>query len=105
MPNIKQDIEKIVEKLISFANPVEIIIFGSVAKELEHSESDIDLCVILNIGNNRKIDIIRQIRRNIIGVVDRPVDILVYDRAEFETRAKIASTFEYKILKEGVRVV
>jgi predicted nucleotidyltransferase len=102
--NTKQDIDKIVERLVMLVNPEKIIIFGSVANNLEHSESDIDLCVIMNMGNNRKIDIIRQIRRNIIEIIDRPLDILVYDRVEFETRAQIVSTFEHKILKEGVRV-
>jgi uncharacterized protein len=100
----KQDIEKIVEVLLRMFNQVEVIIFGSVANGTERDNSDIDVCLILDIGAQRKIDIIRNVRRNIVDVVDSPIDILVYDRGEFDIRSRLTSSFEYKILQEGVKV-
>lgn len=101
---IKQDIERIVEVVLGMFGKVEIIIFGSVAHGTNRNNSDIDVCIILDIHNNRKIDIIRKVRRNIVDVVYRPVDILVYDRSEFESRSKLITSFEYKILNEGMKV-
>lgn len=101
---IHEDIDKIIEQLRKTIIPIEIFIFGSVASGNERFDSDIDICIITKITNVRKIDIIRKIRRDILEVINRPVDILIYDEFEFETRSKLPSTFEYKIKQEGVKV-
>ena len=67
-------------------------------------ESDIDLCVITDLKNKRKIDIIREMRRELIDSISNPLDILVYTEKEFNERAGLRSTLEYKILQNGIRV-
>ncbi|MDY6970685.1 MAG: hypothetical protein SVR08_18835 [Spirochaetota bacterium] len=52
----------------------------------------------------RKIDIMREIRRKIIPFVSSPMDILVYDEKEFDERAELRNTLEYKISHEGMLI-
>ena len=52
----------------------------------------------------RKIDIMREIRREILPFVSSPVDILIYDEKEFDERAELRNTLEYKISHEGMLI-
>jgi len=79
-----------------------IFLFGSYAYGQPQYESDIDLCIITNLGEKRKIELIRDIRREISLNFHLPIDILVYDNVEFKERAIHRNTLEYKILNQGV---
>ena len=85
-------------------NVKQIFIFGSQAYGKTDKESDIDICVITDLNNKRKIDIIREMRRELIGLISNPLDILVYTEKEFKERAGHKNTFEYKILMDGIKV-
>ena len=78
-----------------------IILFGSRAYGQPDSDSDIDLCVITDMKGRRKIDVMRDIRREVRSVISNALDILVYDEKEFAERAALKNTLEYKILAEG----
>ena len=82
----------------------QIFIFGSHAYGEPDKDSDIDLCVITDLNNKRKIDIIREIRRELIELISNPLDILIYSEKEFKERADIRSTLEHKILMSGIKV-
>ena len=82
----------------------QIFIFGSHAYGQPDENSDIDLCVITDLNNKRKIDIIREIRRELIELISNPLDILVYSEKEFKERADLRSTLEHKILMSGIKV-
>ncbi len=82
----------------------QIYIFGSNAYGAPDKESDIDLCIIADFHNKRKIDIIREIRRELISLISNPLDILVYSENEFKERADLSNTFEHKILTDGIKV-
>jgi predicted nucleotidyltransferase len=56
----------------------QIFVFGSHAYGEPDKDSDIDLCVITDLDNKRKIDIIREIRRELIELISNPLDILIY---------------------------
>ena len=79
-----------------------IILFGSRAYGHPNSDSDIDLCVITDLKNKRKIEVMRDIRREVRSPISHALDILVYDEKEFTERANLKTTLEYKILTEGV---
>lgn len=79
-------------------------IFGSHAYGNPDQESDIDLCVVVELNNRRKIDIIREIRRELTNLVSSPLDILVYSEDEFKERAGLKTTLEHKILTDGIRI-
>lgn len=96
-----KEIRLISERIVSKIHPRNIILFGSYATNTEHEESDIDLCVIVN-TKKRKIDIIREIRRELIGLVKHPIDILVYEYREFNERANSLNSIEKEILRSGV---
>jgi len=82
----------------------QIFIFGSHAYGQPDKDSDIDLCVITDLNNKRKIDIIREIRRQLIDLISNPLDILIYSEKEFKERADLESTLEHKILMNGLKV-
>jgi predicted nucleotidyltransferase len=84
--------------------PKTIILFGSQALGNTNKESDIDICIITDLKDRRKIDIIRDIRRASIPIISLPLDILVYDEKEFAERAGLKSTLEYKINTQGKRI-
>jgi len=78
-----------------------IILFGSRAYGHADSASDIDLCVITDLEDKRKIDVMRAIRREVRHAFSHALDILVYDEKEFADRAGLKTTLEYKISTEG----
>ena len=82
----------------------QIFVFGSHAYGKPDENSDIDLCVITDLNNKRKIDIIREIRRELIDLIFNPLDILVYSEEEFKERAGLRSTLEHKIMTNGMKV-
>ncbi|MHC4321380.1 MAG: nucleotidyltransferase domain-containing protein [Planctomycetota bacterium] len=101
---VNEQIETLVNKLKEKFNVRQIFIFGSQAYGKPDEESDIDLCVITDMKNKRKIDIVREMRRELIDLISNPLDILVYTEKEFNERADLRSTLEYKILVDGTKV-
>jgi predicted nucleotidyltransferase len=102
--NIKDEINSLVEKIKNVTSVDRIFLFGSYAYGEPKEESDIDLCIITNRTNVRKRDLIKSIRKSISKVATIPVDILVYEKNEFNERAVLKSTIEHKIVCEGVSI-
>jgi len=101
---INEQIELLKNALKEKFGATQIIVFGSQAYGEVGEDSDIDLCVITNIKHKRKIDIIREIRRELTDLISNPLDILVYSEKEFHERAGLRNTLEYKILTDGISV-
>ena len=101
---VSKRIETLANKLREKFDVRQIFIFGSQAYGKPDEESDIDLCVITDLKNKRKIDIIREMRRELMDLISNPLDILVYTEKEFDERAGLRSTLEYKILLDGIKV-
>ncbi len=101
---VSERIEMLVNRLEEKFNVQKIYIFGSQAYGNPDEESDIDLCVITDLKNKRKIDIAREIRRELIDLTSNSLDILVYTEKEFNERAGLRSTLEYKVLLDGIKV-
>lgn len=74
-----------------------IILFGSRAKGKEREESDIDICVIADTQNKRRLAaaISAEIE------CELPVDIIVYTPDEWTVCVADETSFANKILKEG----
>jgi predicted nucleotidyltransferase len=81
-----------------------IYVFGSHAFGEPGQDSDLDICIITDLGDKRKIDVIRDIRRELTRFLTDPLDILVYSAEEFRERAAHKNTLEHKILMEGIRL-
>lgn len=82
----------------------QIILFGSHADGKATKESDLDLCVIADLKNKRKIELMREIRRTLSDLISNPLDILVYNEDEFNARAGLGNTLEHKIMRDGIKV-
>ncbi len=101
---VSERIETLVNKLKEKFDVRQIFIFGSQVYGKPDEESDIDLCVITDLKNKRKIDIIREMRRELMDLISNLLDILVYSEKEFNERADLRSTLEYKIMLDGTKV-
>lgn len=100
----KEQINLFASKIIKKFAVKKIILFGSYAKGKSDDSSDVDICIITNITHKRKIEIIRDIRREINPFISFPLDILVYNEKEFNQRAQLKSTLEHKIINEGIEL-
>lgn len=98
------ELEKAIVAINESLKSDKIYLFGSFARGNPNEESDLDLCIISSNLKGRKIEALRKIRYSLAEKVEMPVDLLLYTSREFSERAKISSTFEYKILNEGVLV-
>lgn len=81
-----------------------IFVFGSYAHGKAASDSDLDLCIVTELGNRRKIDIMREIRQEIKSTFHFPLDVLIYDDEEFSGRALHQNTLEHNISKHGILI-
>lgn len=97
----QNEINSVIHTILEKFNASKIFLFGSYAFGTPTSESDLDLCVIADLRGKRKLDFIRDIRREISITLSGPLDILLYDEDEFNQRSALQNTFEYKILKYG----
>lgn len=98
---ISNNLKTIIEKINSNFNTKKIILFGSFAYGSPNNSSDIDLCIIMELNNERKIQVMREIRNHIYDVLLLPLDLVIYTEEEFATRVSNPTTLEYKIEKEG----
>jgi len=102
--SISKQIDELKKTLTLKFGAKQIIVFGSYAYGKADHESDIDLCVILDLKDKRKIELLREIRRELIDVISSPLDILVYNEKEFKERANLRNTLEHKIMTDGMKV-
>jgi len=97
---IKEEIKNIVIKITEKNSVVKIILFGSYAYGSPNENSDIDLCVISKL-TKRKIEVMQDLRKSLRGSL-LPIDILVYDKTEFEDRANSKTSMEHIIEQKGI---
>jgi len=95
------EIENIKDQLIKKYHPFDIILFGSCAKGRVTSRSDIDICIILDTIDKRKIV------RDILIEVDykNDLDIVVYTLQEWQNNKDDWATFAGLINRTGVSLI
>lgn len=103
-PAVVRDLKAVKDVLTKKFGASQVILFGSHAYGHPLADSDLDICVILDLAGRRKIEWMRDIRRELASVVSSPLDILVYEQNEFDTRASLGSTLEHKILTQGIKL-
>jgi len=90
-----------VADIVRAAEPVRVILFGSVARGDEGPDSDLDFLVVLDeveAGRARR-RLMGAIRRAI--TVNAPIDVFVTDVAECERRRDVAGSLHYWPMREG----
>ena len=100
----KNQIHELANTILRLFNAKKIFVFGSYAHGTPGSDSDLDLCIVADLGNKRKIELLRDIRREIKESFQFPIDILVYDNQEFSERAVHQNTLEHKISTQGTLI-
>ena len=92
------ELEKITRQFVDRYQPEKILLFGSQAKNSAGRDSDIDLCVIVNVTDKRKL--LTDMYLNIVS--DLPFDVLLYSPNEWEQCVADHTSFACQIIKEGV---
>ncbi|MBK8565892.1 MAG: nucleotidyltransferase domain-containing protein [Saprospiraceae bacterium] len=103
-PTFSTELEAVKAMLANKPSVKLAYLFGSYAYGHPDADSDLDICVVLDLEGRRKLDWMREIRRELSKTVSFPLDILVYDQKEFNNIAKLASTLEHKIRHEGILI-
>ena len=95
----EQVIRTIVTQILSVAEPVQIVLFGSAATDTMTSDSDIDLLILKKPDPNSRTESIR-IRRALRDL-PFPVDVIVMDPERFRETQHIIGTLAYPAHKYG----
>ena len=102
--HISEEIKLLKDTLSGKFGARRIILFGSLAYGKPDADSDIDVCVITNLHGKRKIELIREMRRELAVLISSPLDILVYTEQEFMERARLKGSMEHKIQAQGIQI-
>ena len=97
---LRQALPLVVQEIVNAFNPVEVIVFGSVARGDDGPDSDLDLLVVLDQAkpSDRRM-LVRQVRQAITTFV--PVDIVIGDVAEVAANRDSVGSAVYWPLREG----
>lgn len=95
------EIEDIKNQLIQKYHPLDIILFGSCAKGRVTRSSDVDICIILETNDKRKI--VRDILIEVEYKVD--LDVVIYTPQEWQTYKDNKATFAGIIKMTGVSLL
>ncbi len=89
-----------VADVVRAADPFRVIVFGSVARGEDGPDSDLDLMVVLNSLDGRdRLRLMGEIRAAISVPV--PIDVVVTDRASYDSRRDLVGSMEYWPSREG----
>lgn len=96
---VQDVIENAVKKIVSVADPVKIILFGSAARQDIGPNSDLDIMVVIQAGRHRR-KTAQKIYRNMIGL-GFAVDIVVVTEEDLERFGDRPGMIIGTALKEG----
>lgn len=93
-------LDEVVRDVVAYADPVEVIVFGSVARGDDGPDSDIDLLVLLSeIEPGERHLLMGRIRAAISAPV--PIDVFVATLEEFAERRDVPGSVLYWPAREG----
>ena len=93
-------VDKLVANVVSIANPLRIILFGSAAREESGEHSDIDLLIVMPEGTHRR-QTAQKLYREIKGLAV-PFDIVVATAQDLEKHRDNDGLIYKNALKEGI---
>jgi predicted nucleotidyltransferase len=92
-------IEEIVNRIRRIAEPDRIIMFGSAATGDMHSDSDVDLLVLISSCADRRRHAVK-IRKGLRGL-GLPFDVIIMETARFEETKNVIGGISYPANKYG----
>jgi len=93
-------LNKISDRIVNTIHPDKIVLFGSYAWGTPHTNSDVDLFVIVPFSNEPSYKRATSVYRCLRDITV-PFDVIVQTRDELERTAGIPSSFTHKIMEEG----
>ena len=102
MPGEMQTIEKVVNRIVQAVQPLQIILFGSAARDEMGPDSDLDVLVVMPDGTHR-LQTMRLLYRQMAGV-GFPVDIVVTTPHQLEEHRNNMGLIYHTVLTEGKEV-
>ena len=90
--------DRIVDQIREISQPSKVVLFGSQAKGTSTDKSDVDICVVADTENKRKVltDIYYHVD------YEKPIDFLLYTTEEWAECVIDPQSFAYNIDREGV---
>lgn len=90
----------VVADLLGECDPLQVILFGSVARGDDGPDSDLDLLVVLpKVEQSEPHELMGRLRRVIKAVI--PIDVIVTDSAEIERRRDVIWSTLYWPMRAG----
>jgi HEPN domain-containing protein/predicted nucleotidyltransferase len=96
---VREQINRMVQRIVKKFRPEQIILFGSQARGDAGPDSDIDLLVVMDFEGSKfdkKMEVWDVVRGEAM-----PVDILVTTPADFAWRKEVTGTIEWPAFREG----
>jgi predicted nucleotidyltransferase len=100
-PPTREDIQRIVDRIVEGYRPEKVILFGSLAWGKPHEDSDVDLLVVKATAEtpfDREVHV-RHLICHTQGTT--PVDVMVMTPTEVGSRAAMGDSFIREVLAEG----
>ena len=97
--NNQRLIRKVIQQIVEAVHPARIILFGSHAYGRPHSESDVDLLVVMQ-SKKRPVARAAEVSRS-LRFYPFPMDILVRTPQKIRERLQIGDPFYEEIIKHG----
>ncbi len=94
-------IKELTAKLTAGIHPESIILFGSMCRQEDQEDSDIDLLVVWNEEDTLSNRERRLILRRLIGDFEKPLDLLTCTSSELAKALAEPHSFTSQIVKEG----
>lgn len=91
--------QEITRRIVTAANPVKVILFGSRARGTAHTGSDLDLLVIERDPVSARQEAVRL--RRLLRDLEMPIDIIVVGQSFAERYGDIPGSVLYPAFKEG----
>lgn len=93
----------ITDLIVQKIAPKKIILFGSCAKRYITEASDIDLCIVMKgqITATKRIQIRRELLRDILEITDYEVDLFICGEDEWQKNYQNGGVMIGKIFREG----
>lgn len=94
----------LVDAVVARFDPVQVILFGSVASGTDGPDSDLDVLVVLDEAPlERRRELMVDLRRATRGV-HAPRDLLVTSERDYERERAVAGTIEHAAFRGGIVV-
>ncbi|MFA5879676.1 MAG: nucleotidyltransferase domain-containing protein [Candidatus Margulisiibacteriota bacterium] len=95
-------INQIVNIIKKTIDPKEVFLFGSYASGMSNENSDLDIAIIKNNVNDKHKELFKIRKALFKNWV--PMDLLLMDENEYNTRKSIYGTVQYEIAHKGKKI-